>query len=123
MATTSTMRVVSPAAAFVDTGVVVRTSSVARIGSSTAWGSTRALEAKTIAPLLHHERTTMAPRADMSDSTSGSSKPIMPNSHRIKAASVSAFQDFQNARANREYPGSRIDILDGYSRYRIAEAD
>lgn len=102
MATTSTMRVVSPATAFVDTAGVSRTSSVARIGSSTAWGSTRGLEAKSVVTLNHHERTTMAPRADMSDSTS--SMPIMPNSHRIKAASVSAFQDFQNARANREYP-------------------
>lgn len=39
----------------------------------------------------------------MSGPEETSTMPVMPPSHRIKAASVSAFQDFQNARANREF--------------------
>lgn len=41
-----------------------------------------------------------APRADMSGPDGVAN---MPSSHKLKASSVSAFLEFQNARANRAY--------------------
>ena len=70
-----------------------------RIGWSSVWGTTTGLGAVKLEDRI--VETTRAARADMSPSEG---LPSMPSSHRIKAASVSAFQEFQNARANREYP-------------------
>lgn len=63
-----------------------------RIGRSSVWGSSKGLCAVKLAGMK--VVNSGAPRADMSDRE-------MPPSHRIKAASLSAFQEFQNARANR----------------------
>jgi hypothetical protein len=75
-------------------GVSVRR---ARIGRSGVWGSSRGLGSVRLAQAKRAEAK--GPRADMSGPEG---LPIMPPSHRIKTASVSAFQEFQNARANRE---------------------
>ncbi|KAG0592399.1 hypothetical protein KC19_1G249200 [Ceratodon purpureus] len=66
-----------------------------RIGRSSVWGTSRGLGA---VKLVERAVKSRAPRADMSGSDG---LPAMPPSHTIKAASVSAFQEFQNARANR----------------------
>jgi hypothetical protein len=72
----------------------------ARIGRSSVWGTTRGLGSMKLVERVVKSR---APRADMSGSDG---LPAMPPSHRIKAASVSAFQEFQNARANRKFPST-----------------
>lgn len=76
-----------------------------RIGRSSVWGSSKGLCAVKLAGMK--VVNSGAPRADMSDRE-------MPPSHRIKAASLSAFQEFQNARANRKcfalpFLGSQIN--------------
>lgn len=97
MAAMATMSAGSVAPAFVE-GAVVKGASVrrVRIGRSSVWGSTRGLGSSV---KLMQAKANRVPRADMSGPEG---LPIMPPSHRIKAASVSAFQEFRNARANRE---------------------
>lgn len=111
----ATMR--APACA--DAGLAVRG---VRIERSTLWGSTTRGSVK----LLDHQTETAttrrralgnvrAPvvRADMSGSAADGLPP-MPLSHRIKAASVSAFQEFQNARANRESLTFSVWMIGGF---------
>lgn len=96
---------VAAPAAVVDGGVVVvKGASVARkvrIARSSVWGSSVKVAHNDARDVSRRRSTTAAPRADMSGPEETSTMPVMPPSHRIKAASVSAFQDFQNARANR----------------------
>lgn len=101
MATMRASQVVAPSsfgeAELVKKGVRVVPRAL-RIGSSSVWrGTTRGLHAvkKSTECSKPAAASPGAPRADMSDRE-------MPPSHRIKAASISAFQEFQNARANRE---------------------
>ncbi|XP_024366862.1 glutamyl-tRNA reductase 2 [Physcomitrium patens] len=100
MATMRASQVVAPSsfgeAELVKKGVRVVPRAL-RIGSSSVWrGTTRGLHAvkKSTECSKPAAASPGAPRADMSDRE-------MPPSHRIKAASISAFQEFQNARANR----------------------
>lgn len=98
-----TMRAGVVAPAFGEAGLAVRG---VRIERSSVWGSSRGL-AGSVKLVENRGVKNRATRADMSGSDG---LPAMPSSHRIKAASVSAFQEFQNARANRKFLLTMSDV-------------